>query len=50
MLHLQERKFGCQFCDKQFATQADVTKHFKLVHDEAGNKLVECEVANIGVE
>jgi len=43
VLHLQERKFGCQFCDKQFATQADVTKHFKLVHDEAGNKLVECE-------
>jgi len=46
VVHLDEKKFSCDDCDKSFATKADLVKHKKAVHEEARNELVECDICN----
>ena len=43
VVHRKHKTVLCQICDKSFATNSELGKHNRAVHDEDREELVECE-------
>jgi len=46
VVHLAEKKIGCEVCDKTFPTKADLVKHNKASHESSGTELVKCDICD----
>ena len=40
-------KKGCEFCEKQFATQGNLNKHVKIAHEETNYICKKCEKSSL---